>query len=301
MSKIADYLEQLENERIKAQEQREKQTVADFAKELNKSSDTLLIQLRKAGVQKESEIDRITEVDKQELLRFLKADHERTFPSSRKKIVLKKATSSCESDEDRRLKAVAEQENGAEWECLNQFMHEVIAGNNIDSNLQTVINLIIAKAVIFEALPLKKLGRPKSKEAEDLGKKVAQAYWDMRDTGISYSEAVSQLAEKFHKDERHVMKLVERHKESVGTTFEDRKRNRELTEARLNFFETTRMVRPIGQSSNMRELLGFSPIPPDPPDFTWEDCIEYLDEKIVKTVKARGFTGIKETTFIASD
>ena len=36
MSKIADYFEQQEKERVKEQEQRDKQTVADFAKELRK-------------------------------------------------------------------------------------------------------------------------------------------------------------------------------------------------------------------------------------------------------------------------
>ena len=68
-------------------------TVAEFATELRKSSETLLEQLRSAGVAKHATSDRLTEADKQRLLSFLQASHG-TASAERKKITLvKKSTS----------------------------------------------------------------------------------------------------------------------------------------------------------------------------------------------------------------
>ena len=71
-------------------------TVAEFAKELKKPIDTLLEQLKSAGVAKADPADDLTESDKQKLLIFLKASHGTTdaAPAERKKITLvKKSTS----------------------------------------------------------------------------------------------------------------------------------------------------------------------------------------------------------------
>jgi translation initiation factor IF-2 len=68
-------------------------TVAEFASELKKSTDTLLEQLRSAGVAKSSATDALSESDKQKLLGFLQASHG-TASGERKKITLvKKSTS----------------------------------------------------------------------------------------------------------------------------------------------------------------------------------------------------------------
>jgi translation initiation factor IF-2 len=68
-------------------------TVAEFASELKKSSETLLEQLRSAGVEKSAPSDALTEIDKQKLLSFLQASHG-TVAGERKKITLvKKSTS----------------------------------------------------------------------------------------------------------------------------------------------------------------------------------------------------------------
>ncbi len=68
-------------------------TVAEFASELKKSPDTLLEQLRSAGVDKSAPSDALTETDKQKLLSFLQASHG-TATAERKKITLvKKSTS----------------------------------------------------------------------------------------------------------------------------------------------------------------------------------------------------------------
>ncbi len=67
-------------------------TVAEFAKELKKSTDTLLEQLKSAGVAKSTATDSLTESDKQHLLSYLQASHG-TATGERKKITLvKKST-----------------------------------------------------------------------------------------------------------------------------------------------------------------------------------------------------------------
>jgi len=68
-------------------------TVAEFAKELKKPTDTLIEQLKAAGVNTSSESDSLTEKDKQKLLTHLQTSHG-TASTERKKISLvKKSTS----------------------------------------------------------------------------------------------------------------------------------------------------------------------------------------------------------------
>jgi len=68
-------------------------TVAEFASELKKSTETLLEQLKSAGVAKSAAGDKLTDADKQRLLSFLQASHG-TATAERKKITLvKKSTS----------------------------------------------------------------------------------------------------------------------------------------------------------------------------------------------------------------
>ena len=67
-------------------------TVSEFANELKKSNDTLLDQLRSAGVPKASASDALTDADKQKLLSYLQTSHG-TASAERKKITLvKKST-----------------------------------------------------------------------------------------------------------------------------------------------------------------------------------------------------------------
>ncbi len=68
-------------------------TVAEFAKELKKSPDTLLEQLKSAGVSKSSAADALTDADKQKLLSFLKASHGTDTPERKKITLVKKSTS----------------------------------------------------------------------------------------------------------------------------------------------------------------------------------------------------------------
>jgi len=68
-------------------------TVAEFASELKKSTDTLIEQLKSAGVAKSAANDALTDADKQKLLGYLQSAHG-TASGERKKITLvKKSTS----------------------------------------------------------------------------------------------------------------------------------------------------------------------------------------------------------------
>ncbi len=69
-------------------------TVAEFAKELKKTTPILLDQLRSAGVTKSAPEDELTDTDKQKLLTFLQSSHGLSAaPADRKKITLvKKST-----------------------------------------------------------------------------------------------------------------------------------------------------------------------------------------------------------------
>jgi len=68
-------------------------TVAEFATELKKSPETLLDQLKAAGVGKAAPSDSLTESDKQKLLAYLQASHG-TASADRKKITLTKKSTS---------------------------------------------------------------------------------------------------------------------------------------------------------------------------------------------------------------
>jgi translation initiation factor IF-2 len=68
-------------------------TVAEFANELKKSTDTLLEQLRSAGVAKSAPTDSLTDADKQKLLGYLQASHGTATPERKKITLVKKSTS----------------------------------------------------------------------------------------------------------------------------------------------------------------------------------------------------------------
>src|SRR4051812_40592589 len=68
-------------------------TVAEFASELKKSPQTLLEQLRSAGVAKSAPTDALSDADKQKLLGFLQASHGTASPERKKITLVKKSTS----------------------------------------------------------------------------------------------------------------------------------------------------------------------------------------------------------------
>jgi translation initiation factor IF-2 len=67
-------------------------TVAEFANELKKSTDTLLEQLKSAGVAKATSSDVLTDADKHSLLNFLQTAHGTSSPDRKKITLVKKQT-----------------------------------------------------------------------------------------------------------------------------------------------------------------------------------------------------------------
>ena len=67
-------------------------TVAEFANELKKSTDTLLEQLKSAGVAKSAAADTLTDVDKHKLLSYLQSSHGTAAPERKKITLVKKQT-----------------------------------------------------------------------------------------------------------------------------------------------------------------------------------------------------------------
>ena len=67
-------------------------TVAEFANELKKSTDTLLDQLKQAGVTKHASGDVLTDADKQKLLSYLQNSHGTSAPERKKITLVKKQT-----------------------------------------------------------------------------------------------------------------------------------------------------------------------------------------------------------------
>jgi translation initiation factor IF-2 len=68
-------------------------TVAEFANELKKSTETLLEQLKSAGVAKSAPTDALSDADKQKLLGYLQASHGTATPERKKITLVKKSTS----------------------------------------------------------------------------------------------------------------------------------------------------------------------------------------------------------------
>lgn len=128
--------------------------------------------------------------------------------------------------EERALRALAGDESGADYAALQALAQLVLGGKPIDQDFQKVVNAIVVQALLFDRLPPKKKGRPRSKEGID-GYSVAFRYYTLRDAGVGYADAVAHVAAHFHKDERHIMRLVKENKNSLGCTKVERKRKRE--------------------------------------------------------------------------
>ena len=67
-------------------------TVAEFANELKKSTDTLIEQLKSAGVAKSAATDPLSDADKHKLLSFLQSSHGTAAPERKKITLVKKQT-----------------------------------------------------------------------------------------------------------------------------------------------------------------------------------------------------------------
>lgn len=123
--------------------------------------------------------------------------------------------------EERALQALAKNENGAEFAILELLGAIVMSGEKAGASFQLVANVIVAKSVLNGKLPLKKRGRPKNPDGLN-AYDVAIRYFAIKDSGLSYENAVGQIAATLHKDERHIMRLVREAAPMIGITAEQR-------------------------------------------------------------------------------
>lgn len=130
------------------------------------------------------------------------------------------------TQEDNSLRSLITNPNGAEYEFLVFFVGCIMNEHPIDPDLQSVANAILVKALLLDSLPEKKRGRP---EANDFASRhdIAHTYFELVDAGASYADAVREISMKFHKDERHIMRIVKKMKPLIGDTLEERNKNRE--------------------------------------------------------------------------
>ena len=128
--------------------------------------------------------------------------------------------------EDRILKALVDDPNGADLEVLRTLSSLVIDGRAIDPDFQKVANAIVAQAVLIGSLPAQRKGRPKGIDSS-IGLQATAMYFELVDSGVGYAAAVAKVAERFHKDERHIMRMVKSNKIYFGSTPAERNRKRE--------------------------------------------------------------------------
>lgn len=267
MSKISDYQKQVHSKNAEATTKADQQSVSEFALELRKETDTLLLQLQHAGIAKVSGSDTLTNADKAALLSYLQSQHCSKEPR-------KKITVSIESEEQVLMRRAVKKENGAEFEALRHFAATVLFGNPVDPTFQKVVNLILAKAVFIGALPLERLGRPKGDEGDSIGLEAAHRYWGLIDSGVGYDQAVATLGEEFHKSERHLMRLISTHKRAIGDTPEIRAKNRIQNEMLLR----------LGPVNLDHYVKVFEPNM-QVPELDLDDCLEHL-EKLISELAA---------------
>lgn len=127
--------------------------------------------------------------------------------------------------EDRALKAIANNENGADYGVLQVLAGLVLGGREIDPDFQKVANAIVVQSLLFDTLPPKRKGRPKNEDGD--GFSVALMYYDLLDSGVRYADAVAQVAGEFHKDERHIMRIVKENRHLIGNSKEERQKKRD--------------------------------------------------------------------------
>lgn len=189
------------------------------------------------------------------------------------------------SREEQAIRALANDENGADYGALQTLAGLVIAGQEIDPDFQKVVNAIVAQAVFFDSLPPKKKGRPKDPNGLD-GWSVAYRYFWLVDKGVPYAEAVAQVAAHFHKDERHIMRLVKENKHLIGGDDPvQRKVKRDWWQLCADMEE--KIISEGGESASIRLQKMEEVVRAIDEQFSQRDLIAELDAKIDEVLNRR--------------
>ena len=189
------------------------------------------------------------------------------------------------------MRSIYENDDGADREALVLYASLVVNGQTIEPDFQKLINVLITQAVLSNKLPPKKLGRPKD-ESKHSPFIVAYRYFEMLDAGVSYANAVDQLSKEFHKDERHLMRLVSAGKKELGETLERRQLMREWWTACAVAHEAKESRgEKSGLSSDLEALEAESKRMDE--DHAKRDLFAETDEMIEKLLTARFATDTK--------
>ena len=124
--------------------------------------------------------------------------------------------------------------------------------------------------------------------AQEMGMPVDRLIRQLADVGFTKSEhdALDQ-SERFHKDERHIMRMVKAHTEEVGATFERRQMWRRWAEAMRSVYSAEGNREP--KPSVYETILDGLKLPPEleSQEFEDEDYLDHLDELIRKEADAK--------------
>jgi len=262
VSKISEYLDR----RRDSEKQANNETVAEFAASLNRTADNLIGQLKEAGVSVSGPDDQITEANKEVLLNYLRRVH--ALPETNRRIRI-------ETRAQRLHRAIQENVSGAEIACLRELASNVIWEQPIDPLLQFLANTIVAKAVIQGSLPSERRGRPKDDGMQEFGETVAREFWTMRDSGTPYKNAIQTLSERYHKDERHLSRVIKSYTSDSWKTREGRDRDRAWWGLVAEF-------RRDHGPSQIEKIFARIDTTEDP-EFSEQDCLDHLDEKLKRS------------------
>jgi hypothetical protein len=138
---------------------------------------------------------------------------------------------------ERAIQALSDAKNGAEYGILMELSNLVLSRKVIDPDFQKIANAIVVLALLANQLPPKRKGRPKNDTAGN-GMKIASMYLSLVDSGVRYAEAVAEVADKFHKNERQIMRVVKEFKPFVGNTCEERETRRAVHRACWKHWES---------------------------------------------------------------
>jgi hypothetical protein len=180
-------------------------TVGALAKELGKPIGGLLKLLEAAGKPKQSSRSRIDEQDQQALLDFLKSQNMQSV-RPRKKL---------QSQAQALIIDVQNSKNGSEYAALMYLSELVIRQVPVESKFQNLVNLIVSKALLLDSLPLKLQGRPKNQRTVEIGRRVTERYFTLLDQGFQKSEAVTQVADEFSKEQRQIFRYIKKHRDEI--------------------------------------------------------------------------------------
>lgn len=155
---------------------------------------------------------------------------------------------SLDGDEELALQSLREGEGRAELDILERLVSVVLSGGKVNPVFQSVVNAIVAKAVISGKLPTERKGRPVNFMHRAPAWAIAERYLELMDGGLTtYAEAIERVADEFLKDDgnrmsdRQIERLVREVKPAVESRMGGTAKERNLFRGRSNRRDETEL------------------------------------------------------------